>query len=204
MSERNSVPRGRHAPPLEVRQDRQLQRLSEAAARVFARTGYAEATAEAIAREAGMSKATFYEHFSNKEDCFIAAYDTGVEGMTGVMLDALAEAGEATDPFDRLDRVLAAYLEALASEPHFARASLVESYAAGPRAIARRAELLDGFIAVVTETLGVRSQADRFACEAVVNAISSMVTMRVGSGRIDELPDLRKPIIKLARRVFED
>ena len=38
-------------------------------------TGYAEATAEAIAREAGMSKATFYEHFANKEDCILALLD---------------------------------------------------------------------------------------------------------------------------------
>ena len=50
---RSSVPRGRHAPPLEVRQDRQRRRLNEAAAAVFARVGYADATAEAIAREAG-------------------------------------------------------------------------------------------------------------------------------------------------------
>jgi AcrR family transcriptional regulator len=54
-----TAPRGRHAPPLEVRQDRQRRRLFAAAAAVFARSGYADATAEAIAREAGMSKATF-------------------------------------------------------------------------------------------------------------------------------------------------
>ena len=57
--ERDTAPRGRHAPPLEVRQDRQRRRLYASAAAVFARVGYADATAEAIAREAGMSKATF-------------------------------------------------------------------------------------------------------------------------------------------------
>src|SRR3712207_7443206 len=88
-----SVPRGRHAPPLEVRLERQRGRLFEAAASVFARVGYAEASAEAISREAGMSKATFYEHFANKEECILALFDaagrrvreavaaaTGVEG----------------------------------------------------------------------------------------------------------------------------
>ena len=62
MNDRDTVPRGRHAPPLEVRQDRQLQRLSEAAAAVFARTGYADATAEAIARALGMSPRTVHKH----------------------------------------------------------------------------------------------------------------------------------------------
>ena len=44
-----AAPRGRHAPPLEVRQDRQRARLFAAAAAVFARMGYADASAEAIA-----------------------------------------------------------------------------------------------------------------------------------------------------------
>src|SRR3954463_73429 len=69
------VPRGRHAPPLEVRLTVQRRRLFEAAATVFARRGFADATAEAISREAGMSKATFYEHFANKEECILALFD---------------------------------------------------------------------------------------------------------------------------------
>ena len=55
------------------------RRLFAAAAAVFARVGYADATAEAIAREAGMSKATFYEHFDNKEDCIVALFDAAIE-----------------------------------------------------------------------------------------------------------------------------
>src|ERR671915_2554251 len=90
VQERATVPRGRHAPPLEVRQSRQRGRLFAAAAAVFARVGYAEATAESIAREAGMSKATFYEHFGNKEDCIVALFDTATE----IVLDAMRAAGE--------------------------------------------------------------------------------------------------------------
>src|SRR5207248_8033085 len=82
MVQRATVPRGRHAPPLEVRLSVQRGRLFKAAADVFARVGYADATAEAIAREAGMSKATFYEHFANKEECILALFD---EGATEVM-----------------------------------------------------------------------------------------------------------------------
>src|SRR5512139_675400 len=98
MSEGSSVPRGRHAPPLEVRQDRQRRRLNEAAAAVFARSGYADATAEAIAREAGMSKATFYEHFDNKEDCILALFDAATERLFGEMRTATAGDGEHSMP----------------------------------------------------------------------------------------------------------
>ena len=73
------VPRGRHAPPLEVRLEVQRERLFEAAADRVRRAGYAEASAEAISREAGMSKATFYEHFANKEECILALFDESAE-----------------------------------------------------------------------------------------------------------------------------
>ena len=50
--------------------------------------GYADATAEAIAREAGMSKATFYEHFANKEECIVALFDAAMETLLRNMRDA--------------------------------------------------------------------------------------------------------------------
>src|ERR687893_763163 len=90
MQGRERAPRGRHAPPPQVRQDRQRRRLFAAAASVFARAGYADATAEAIAREAGMSKATFYEHFDNKEDCVVALHDDA----TTAVLEAMRRTGD--------------------------------------------------------------------------------------------------------------
>src|SRR3954454_17030922 len=82
------VPRGRHAPPLEVRLTVQRRRLFEAAATVFARRGFADATAESISREAGMSKATFYEHFANKEECILALFDAAAAETLREMAEA--------------------------------------------------------------------------------------------------------------------
>src|SRR5919112_2027723 len=105
MAERSTVPRGRHAPPLEVRQDRQRRRLNDAAAAVFARAGYADATAEAIAREAGMSKATFYEHFDNKEDCILALFEAAMERILAAMTSAAGDGdGNRPDPQERRRR----------------------------------------------------------------------------------------------------
>src|ERR671937_1467189 len=88
-----TVPRGRHAPPLEVRLSVQRRRLFHAAATVFARVGYAEASAEAISREAGMSKATFYEHFDNKEECIPALFDRAATQVMGAMAKGAISAG---------------------------------------------------------------------------------------------------------------
>src|SRR3954454_21273874 len=115
MSDASSVPRGRHAPPLEVRQGRQRRRLNEAAAAVFARVGYADATAEAIAREAGMSKATFYEHFDNKEDCILALFAAGRERvLSGVRESCAQDRGRGGGPRRRYQQSVGAFLQTVA------------------------------------------------------------------------------------------
>src|SRR2546423_13711763 len=98
MTDRATVPRGRHAPPLEVRLSVQRRRLLEAAAAEFARSGYADASAEAISRAAGMSKATFYEHFSNKEECILALWDDACLRALDALVRAARSAGSGPPP----------------------------------------------------------------------------------------------------------
>src|SRR3712207_1365433 len=154
-----SVPRGRHAPPLEVRLERQRARLFAAAAAVFARVGYAEASAEAISREAGMSKATFYEHFANKEECILALFDAAAEGVRQAV-EVSTQSGES--PEVRAHQGVRAFLTAVVAFPDHARTLLVEIIGAGPRAAERRdavlqefADLIDRENAVAAERYGV-------------------------------------------------
>ncbi|MEU5026324.1 TetR/AcrR family transcriptional regulator [Streptomyces milbemycinicus] len=51
----------------QARGERRIQQLLDAAANVFCRTGYASASTNAIAREAGVSPGTLYQFFPNKE-----------------------------------------------------------------------------------------------------------------------------------------
>src|SRR4051794_5711083 len=120
-----TVPRGRHAPPLQVRLTVQRRRLFEAAAAVFARVGYAEASAESISREAGMSKATFYEHFANKEECILALFDDAAAQVTR----AMAAAGQQRTYASYDEHVAAgvrAFLSTLADNRESAQTLLVE------------------------------------------------------------------------------
>ncbi len=178
--------------------------MLRAVADAVAEKGFAWVTVADIISRAGVSRETFYEHFSDKEECFIAALDGGAR----VLLEILGAvvAGEADDPVDQLDRVLKAYLNTLAGEPAFAKAFLIDAYGAGSRAIGHRIELQRRFIDLVAEIFDSTDQdsVGRFACEALVASVSSMVTVRVGSGRLDELPALREPIIALVRRVAGD
>src|SRR4051794_3233632 len=117
------IPRGRHAPPLEIRLEVQKQRLFEAAATVFTRVGYAEASAEAISREAGMSKATFYEHFANKEECLVALFEYASRSFAA----SLVGASRGGLDFESRHRAgLRAILEGIEANPVMAQAMLVE------------------------------------------------------------------------------
>lgn len=51
---------------------RTIQRIVEAATRLFLSRGFSETTMEAIAQEAGVSKATLYAHYGSREDLFSA------------------------------------------------------------------------------------------------------------------------------------
>jgi AcrR family transcriptional regulator len=196
------LPSGRHSLSREQVLASQRGRMLEAMATATAEKGYAHTTVGDVVKRAGVSRETFYEQFSGKEDCFIAAFDAGVEEVLETMAASLREDSGDADPFARLDRVLALYLDALAAEPEFARTFLVEVYAAGPRAIERRATLQQRFVTAIAAIFGIGpGDDDWFACEALVAATSSLVTARIGAGHPEQLAELRAPMVDLARRM---
>jgi AcrR family transcriptional regulator len=172
--------------------------MLRAVAEAVADKGYAHVTVADVISRAGVSRETFYEHFSDKDGCFMAALDEGARTLYEILGSAIAHAGE--QPAERLQEVLKAYLNTLAAEPAFAKAFLIDAYGAGPAATERRLELQQRFVELVAEIF--RGSADRFACEAFVSAVSAMVTSRVGRGRIEELPALREPLAGLAGRML--
>mgnify|MGYP002401464779 CR=1 FL=1 len=102
--------------------------------------GYAVLTIADLVERAGVSRRTFYEHFSDKEACFLAAYDTGVEILLARMRDEVKLKGGDWRSWARAS--IESYLEILDAEPDFAWALHVEVFAAGPPAHARRAEII--------------------------------------------------------------
>src|SRR6476469_3739069 len=200
MSDRATVPRGRHAPPLEVRLSVQRRRLLEAAANEFARSGYAEASAEAISRGAGMSKATFYEHFANKEECILALFDVAATEVLQAMAEGTEAAGK--DPLQRMRGGLRAFLEILAEHPSESQTLLVEIIGAGPRAAQRRdevfarfAEALDAENAAAARAGTVARLASRDDAYAIVGAAAELAARQVRLGVPHDVREL-EPVIE--------
>ena len=201
MTDRQSIPRGRHAPPLEVRQDRQRQRLFASAATVFARQGFADATAEAIAREAGMSKATFYEHFDNKEDCICSLFDVAAELLITQMRMAMEENPE-RPPAERYHASTVKLLEVVAAFPDAAQTLLVEIIGAGPRAMERRDRVLGQFAQYIDESNAadaaeglvprLASPMDAFA---IVGAVIELASRQIRTGEPKDIREI-EPVVE--------
>jgi AcrR family transcriptional regulator len=195
--------RGRHAPPLEVRIPLQRERLFRAAADEFAEHGYAGASSDSISRRAGMSKATFYEHFANKEECIIALFDRAATVVAAVMSDAAQAAGR-TDATHRMQAGTRAFLTALADYPHYAQTLLVEIIGAGPRAAQRRDQVMQAFadsLDAENERAARKGLISRFASShdafAIVGAITELVSRQVRLGEPSDPLELAPVIDRL-------
>jgi AcrR family transcriptional regulator len=214
LDEEALLPRGRHSLSRDQVVTSQRRRMLAAVVAAVAEKGYGRASVADVIGRARVSRETFYEQFADKEDCFLAAYDVGVEMVLAAMRDGARTGGGAgpdgaagapgEPPVERFGRALAAYLRTLAGQPTFARGFLIEVYAAGPRALAQRMELQSRFVDLVAELFGARSAGDRFACESLVAAISSLVTTRLGAGLAEELPALHAPVMDLVRRFLPE
>jgi AcrR family transcriptional regulator len=171
----------------------QRTRLLEAVGRAVAEKGYAAATIDDIVRGAGVSKKTFYEHFQDKLDCFLAAYETASDEL----YEHVRAAQDAV-PADWLERTHAgirAYLRWLAAEPALARVFLIEIAAAGPEALARRERMRDRHAERMRELQDQRIGVPDEIFHAVVAAADDLVVRRLRDG--SDLLELEPILLRL-------
>jgi len=188
------LPRGTHGLDRDVVEASQRTRLLEAVGRAVAERGYAAATIDDVVRRAGVSKKTFYEHFADKEDCFLAAYEAASEEL----LERVREAHAVHD--DWLERTRAgvrAYLRWLAAEPALARVFLIEVAAAGPRALERREALRDRYAELIHERRGAQPRLPIEVFHAVVAAVDDVVVRHIRESGAEDLPALEPVLVYL-------
>ena len=155
--------------------------------RVAGRDGYRAATVADVLAEAGVSRSTFYKHFADKHECFLAAYDLAAERA----LAAIAEGCRGELPWpEQVRSELESLLELFVAEPELARTVVVEASVAG--AGARRRQ----WTATARVALLLESGRGRPAAEVPANtglmAIGAATTLlfdEIQLGRAAELPD---------------
>ena len=97
--------------------------IAQAAKEVFAERGYQRATLEEIAQRAGMSKATIYLYYRNKDDLFLHAVE---EFVNAAMAATAQEATTAKPPLEKLYGMVRGKVEFYEREREFFRIYLNE------------------------------------------------------------------------------
>jgi AcrR family transcriptional regulator len=195
------LPRGSHGLDRGVVEASQRARLLEALGRAAAAKGYAATTIDDIVRRAGVSKKTFYDHFQDKEDCFLAAY----EAASDQLFERVREAHSAREGWlERTRAGIVAYLRWIAGEPALARVFLIEVGAAGPRAAERRLALRDRYVELMRElqddARAELPELPRLPTEvfhALVAAVDELVVRRIRASGAAGLPELEPVLLYL-------
>lgn len=196
-------------PPTPLAQDRAATaaRLVGGLARALDERRYVDVTMNDIVREARTSKRTFYEHFADKEACFLALY----RGACDALYAAEAAAVAPEQPVDELvERLTEAYLTTLAAAPAVARASLSDIIGGGDACLAARREQHERFAGLMRELFAAAAEhqpgagirpLDAETAAAVVGGINELVLRAFDAGRGDRLTELAPTIAGLIRAV---
>jgi AcrR family transcriptional regulator len=187
---------GRHGLDREFVIHHQRQRILDAIAQEVAARGYPNVTAADVIARAGVSSKTFYDLFRDKADCFLAAYDSAVATLLDRIGAVFERMPEPTPP--RTRAVLAAVLERLAEDPALARVCIVEVTAAGPEALNRYVEVVDGFISVIGQIEQYEAakhhrrplDGDLILRQGLVGGVAWIIYHEVVAGRTEQLPEL--------------
>ena len=171
----------------------QRERLVDAMIELSARAGYQRVSIAQISSHAGVSSATFYEQFEDKEDCLLAAYRSTAERVLG---QARLAGGHDWSAAAR--DALGQLLGALWSNPDAGRVLLVEARAAGPRVRRERERALEGFERRIEARLGTAAsdgQTLDIPAEALVGAVRSIALRHLRTDAEDELPPLVEDLL---------
>lgn len=205
------LPRGRHGLSREEVETSQRSRILDAMIAAVDADGYEDATLTDVTGRARVSRKTFYEHFEDKEACFVAAFDD-------LFADLLAVAGSAFDgpgswP-DRLGSALTALLGTLQEDRLVARICFVESLTAGPTAARVRNAAMGRFGVLYRPDPGTEeSDVDRMTAQMLAGGLADVVYRRLVDPAPADLrgllPDLLYPALTMrlgpddARRTAE-
>ncbi len=189
------LPHGPHGLGREAVARHQRARLYGGMIESVFQRGYAGTSVAHVIALAGVSRRAFYEQFSNKEDCFLSAYDALVAGARKRVLQAwLSERGWA----NRLYAACQVFLEGIAADPRGANLVLVESIGIGPRGHERSQLTATAFERVVATGFSLTPDGialPPLAPRAIVGGVRFVVFRRVREGRHGELAGLTDELL---------
>jgi AcrR family transcriptional regulator len=171
-----------HTPKLELVNSPKREKILEGMLEAVGAEGYDATAVRTVLDRTGIYRQAFYDNFADKDACYLAAFGMGVDRLEAIAIRAAAseESWRA-----KLRAGLGALLDYLDSEPDFGRGIVVEVHAAGPEALARRAEAMKraaDFIDLARAEADEAESPPQIAPEGIVAGIHAIVHSRLSTG----------------------
>jgi AcrR family transcriptional regulator len=174
----------------------QRVRIINGLAQEASEQGYRAVTVADIVRRAGIARNTFYENFSSKEECFLAAQEYAMNSMLEQVVE---RAGSIDDWPRRVQAGLAAFLAYVAAEPALARTCMVEALAAGPASVRRYEESLQAFVSHFKIGRDVSPHGEELPEtleEALIGGVFWILYQRLLLGETDGIEELLPELVE--------
>ena len=199
------LPRGSSSLPKDVVDREQRRRLIQGIATAVTQKGYAAVTVADITRIAGVSRATFYALFKDKEDCFLYGLQKLADAQ---MAEVEAEYEKDGPKAEVLWAALSAYVRRINADMHLSQAFIAEAAAASPpirrvyeAAIERFETGLLQWLASVQHSPNEPSRS-HVRIALVMNALKGYIVATVRAGQRIEEPQLQE-IFKFVLASFD-
>jgi AcrR family transcriptional regulator len=198
-------PSGIRSLPTDLVSAIQRERILAAILKATTELGYREMSVQDVLDRAGVSRPTFYEHFENKEDCFLTAFDAAAGELRKRVEGAVT--GAEGSWRERLRVGLEELLRFVAEEPDAAATLVVEARAACPAALLHRDELLDHFAACLDDNVRAELPAGTtpaaISAAGVVGGIEALLYSRLNREETGDLDALLPSLMYFAVLPYE-
>lgn len=171
-----------NAPNLRLVSSPKRQRILDGMLEAVGAEGYERTSVRTVLDRTGTYRQAFYDNFTDKDDCYLHAFDAGLHRLEARVLVAAAEESGWTG---QLRAGLGALLDFLDAAPDVGRGLIVEVHAAGPEALAKRSaamERVHAFLDHAREEVPAGEAPPPIAPEGISAGIHAIVHSRLATG----------------------
>ncbi len=171
--------------------------------------GYRETKLSDVVRHARTSRRTFYEHFEDKEACFLALF----EATNDNLVREISEAVDGSARWDtQVDQAIGAYVDAAVTEPALTVSFTREMPALGEAGAARQREAMQQFADLLMRLVNTDEMRragvepmPRLKAVMLVGALREILVSTVEEdGDLDEIRTVASDVIKAVLAPVDD
>ncbi|MGE5527256.1 MAG: TetR/AcrR family transcriptional regulator [Methanosarcina sp.] len=181
----------------------QRRRILRALGELVAKRGYGDVSVELIVKRAHVSYKTFYKHFSGKEECFIALFDSASGSAQRAVAEQLA--AEERPWAEQVVVALRTLADLIVAQPLIARAVIVEAPTVGPAILDRYERLVKALVPLFRAGRELNPRGDELPAtieDTLAGSVFWSAYQRLIVGEAERLPELLPDVTELVLRTY--